>query len=240
MYKSRRKNNMRKKMKRLLTFVLIIFSFILIKIFIVGMEQPSVEKGEVVNFLLYANAQATPEPVPYEIYLESKTKLETTMRDNSTLLNELNNMKLFREKDKIRKETMIKTMNQNLGGKLKNKGEVIYTASTVNKYHPFLQCAIVIHETGNGTSDAVRNLNNVGGIFAGNSLKYYNSVDDGIWDMAKRIKRYYIDEGLTTIDKFGAKYCPINCSNDDGTNKYWVPAISRNYIKLLNESEGIL
>jgi hypothetical protein len=229
------------KLRRFIIFTILVLSGLIIKIFIVGLEAPSTDKSNMHNFLLYANIPAAPQPVPYEVYLASQSKLEATTRNNQLLSSELENMKTFREKDKIRKDIMIKVMNKNLGGKLSDKGEIIYNASTANKYHPYLQCAIVIHETGNGTSIAVRNLNNVGGIFAGDSLRMYNNIDDGIWDMATRIKRYYIEEGLTTIDKFGAKYCPIGVSNDPtGLNKHWVPAVSRNYIKLLNESSGVI
>jgi hypothetical protein len=141
-----------------------------------------------------------------------------------------------------RKEIIIKVMNKNLGGKLKNKGSVIYEASTHNKFPPYLQCSIVIHETGNGNSLAIKNKANVGGIFEGDHLKdYKGDIDRSIWDMAKRIKLYYIDEGRTTIEAFGKKYCPIGAKNDPkGLNKSWIPTVTKYYIKLINESEGVV
>lgn len=206
----------------------------------IGSEPPSAVNGKIQNFLVGTLA---PTQVPEEIIkLQSKEiELMESEQDREYLRSELSSRGDIVDREKARKEMIIKAINNNIGGKLKGKGEVIYKASVTNKFPPFLQAAIIIHETGAGTSKAVRDRNNVGGIFKGSSLKYYNSVDDSIYDMATRIKKYYIDEGKTTLESFGAKYCPIGASNDPTQlNKHWIPSVHKNYIKLLNESGGIL
>ena len=34
------------------------------------------------------------------------------------------------------------------------------------------------------------------------------------------------------ISFLGSRYCPVNCDNDNGTNKYWVGNVKRLYAKL--------
>lgn len=196
------------------------------------------EAGNVHKFL---NSALKPTDIPEHIIELENTKEALLNSENNReyLRQELSSRGEIVDREKKRKDTIIAVLNNNLGGKLKGKGQVIYEASTANKYPAYLQASIIIHETGNGTSQAVRERNNVGGIFEGNKLKYYKSVDDSIWDMASRIKKYYIDEGKTSIEAFGAKYCPIG-NNDDGTNKHWIPTVSKYYIKMLNESGNIL
>lgn len=173
-----------------------------------------------------------PTPTPDSVLTEN----ETLKTENGYMRQEIASRAKEFEASRSRQQKIINVINKNLGGKLANKGEYIYRASVANEVPAFLVVAIMKHETGSGIdkSSCLWSHNNVGGFFDGNHLKYYKTVEQSINEMCINVKRYYIDQGLTTIEKFGARYCPVGI-NDNGTNKYWVPAINRNYIKLLNE-----
>lgn len=93
--------------------------------------------------------------------------------------------------------------------------------------------AIVRHETGNRTSLAYRNLNNVGGLMGSDGLMRFETVADSYEFMIKAIKTYYIEQGLTTIEEIGSKYCPIGAKNDEkGINQFWVSGVKAIYESL--------
>ncbi len=102
------------------------------------------------------------------------------------------------------------------------------------------QALIVIsisrHETGNWTSKAFKNNNNFGGIMTSKGLKNYDSYEEGLHDFVRILKQYYFDLGLDTIEKIGAKYCPVGAKNDpNGLNQYWVGGVSQFYNNYLEE-----
>lgn len=93
--------------------------------------------------------------------------------------------------------------------------------------------AIVIHETGNRTSLAYKNLNNVGGLMGQTGLMKFDTVEESYEFMIKAIKTYYIDKGLTTIEQIGNKYCPTDDPRDvDGLNHFWVGGVKKIYEQL--------
>lgn len=93
--------------------------------------------------------------------------------------------------------------------------------------------SIVIHETGNRTSPAYRNLNNVGGLMGQAGLMKFETVEESYEFMIKAIKTYYIDKGLTTIEQIGSKYCPVGAKNDEkGINQFWVSGVKAIYESL--------
>lgn len=99
--------------------------------------------------------------------------------------------------------------------------------------------AIVIHETGNRTSYAYKELNNVGGLMRWDriaqktKLMQFETVYDSYETMIQIIKKYYLDKGLTTIEQIGEKYAPINASNDSkGLNNHWVEGVKSIYDNL--------
>lgn len=67
--------------------------------------------------------------------------------------------------------------------------------------------AIAKLETGNFTSDLFINNNNPGGL-RGSDWLSFNSKQEGIMEMARLLKRNYINQGLDTIDEIATKYCP--------------------------------
>lgn len=102
-----------------------------------------------------------------------------------------------------------------------------------------LAVAISKHETGNYTSKAFKNKNNVGGNFGYVNGSYqlltFNNLESGIEHFIKNLKVKYIDLGLDTIEEIQPKYAPIGAGNDPkGLNNYWVTGVTKYY----NELEG--
>jgi hypothetical protein len=99
-----------------------------------------------------------------------------------------------------------------------------------------LTVAISQHETGNYTSQAFNNKNNVGGNFANGQLATFESLEQGINHYINNLKRNYFDLGLDTIEEIQPKYCPIGAENDPtGINKYWVSGVTKFYNLLLEK-----
>ena len=93
--------------------------------------------------------------------------------------------------------------------------------------------AIVRWETGNRTSQAYHNLNNVGGLMGSQGLMKFETVEESYEFMIKAIKTYYIEQGLTTIEQIGSKYCPVGAKNDEkGINQFWVSGVEAIYESL--------
>lgn len=86
------------------------------------------------------------------------------------------------------------------------------------------------HETGNWKSIAFESDNNFGGIMGSNGLIHYETYNEGLDEFVGVLKKYYFDLGLNTIEKIGAKYCPVGAKNDPtGVNKYWIGGVSSFY-----------
>jgi uncharacterized FlgJ-related protein len=93
-----------------------------------------------------------------------------------------------------------------------------------------LLAAIAVHETGNGTSSAAKNKNNIGGMMGKNGLMSFSSLEEGIDKMASNLKRNYIDQGLTTIQQIQKKYAPNGAANDPtNLNSYWTSGVNKYY-----------
>ena len=128
-------------------------------------------------------------------------------------------------------------LNQKFKGALAGKGDIIVGAAQKYGLDPALLAAIMALETGRGTSSAVNNKNNPGGLMdpASNWMKLqsFSSIEEGIDAMAKNLKNGYIDKGLTTIAQIGNKYCPVGAANDpNGTNAGWIPSVTSIYNQL--------
>jgi hypothetical protein len=129
-----------------------------------------------------------------------------------------------------------KKINKYLGGVLKDKGIVFAMLGGQYDVNPYMVAAIAIQETGNGTSDAAVNLNNVGGMMGKNDkLIKYKSVEDCLEGVFKNLKENYIDIGLTDIATIGKKYCPVGAKNDPtNLNKHWTPNVTEYYLQMRN------
>lgn len=100
-----------------------------------------------------------------------------------------------------------------------------------------LAVAISKHETGNYTSVAFKEKNNVGGNFGTEYGSYqlltFNSLESGINFFVNNLKVKYIDLGLNTIEKIQSKYAPVGASNDpDNLNSYWINGVYKYYNEL--------
>ncbi|MFS0837280.1 glucosaminidase domain-containing protein [Paenibacillus sp. 1P03SA] len=113
---------------------------------------------------------------------------------------------------------------------LKNYGGAIEKSSSKRGVDPTLVAAIIMHETGNGTSNAVKSKNNVGGMMSKDGLMSFDSIEAGIDAMVSNLKRNYFDKGLTSIEAIQKKYAPIGAANDPTSlNKNWVNGVTKYY-----------
>ncbi|MFZ7944686.1 glucosaminidase domain-containing protein [Neobacillus sp. 19] len=124
-------------------------------------------------------------------------------------------------------------MDAQLNGALKNKGNIFVEAGKKYQINPALLAAISIHETGNGSSNAANYKHNVAGMMGKNGLKTYASVEESIFDMARNLRKNYLNEGKTTIAQIGAKYAPIGADNDPNQlNNHWVTGVQHYFDQL--------
>lgn len=128
-------------------------------------------------------------------------------------------------------------LNRQLGGRFAGQGQAFVDAAQRHGVDPALLAAIAMHETGNGTSRAVRERNNPGGIMDPASnwmrLKSFGSLEEGLDAMARNLRRNYLNEGRTTIAAIGPKYAPAGAANDPrGLNGGWVDGVTRFYLRL--------
>lgn len=100
----------------------------------------------------------------------------------------------------------------------------------LNEQQAYIVVSISKHETGNWTSSAFKNKNNLGGVMCNSGLKVYSSFEEGLNGFVNLLKNHYFDKGLNTIEQIGAKYCPVGASNDPaGVNQYWIPNVTKYY-----------
>lgn len=106
----------------------------------------------------------------------------------------------------------------------------------LNEEQILISIAISKWETGNYTSVAFLEKNNVGGMMCGNGLINYNSLEEGVVAFLSNLKNNYFDVGLDTLDKIQPKYCPIGAVNDpNGLNKYWLNGTKKMYNELISK-----
>lgn len=151
---------------------------------------------------------------------------------------------------KFEKDAVINAINENLSGALKGKGESFYKAFEKHRVSAMMMAAIAMHETANGTSDLVRNANNVCGmnwVQGEKRQKYkkwyvkYSSIDESIMDMASRLDEFYIKEGRGSIDKISKKWAPVSDPRNGMygmDNGSWGQAVEKNYLKMLEKAQN--
>ena len=123
-------------------------------------------------------------------------------------------------------------------GALADKADLIEGLCKEYYIDPYLVTAIMAHETGYGTSSAILNKNNPGGMMSSSGLITYNSLDEGIEAVIRNLSNNYVHQegnNLTTVSQIGAKYCPVGAANDPtGLNGNWIPAI----VSIYNDLTG--
>lgn len=133
---------------------------------------------------------------------------------------------------------------------LETRGVFKGTADAFIKYgkeynvDPALVVAIAMHETGNGSSNMVKSMNNPGGLMGDGSGFQFSTLDKGIEAMIKNLSKNYISLGLNTPEKIQPKYAPVGAANDGtGLNKAWLSGVN-GFLKQLggfstcNDSNG--
>lgn len=119
-------------------------------------------------------------------------------------------------------------MEKHLSGKLSGTAKDFITAGQKYNLNPLFLAAIAQHETGNGSSRAILEKNNVAGMMGRNGLRTYATLQESIEAMASNLRRNYLNQGLTTISQIGAKYAPVGASNDPtGLNNHWVNGVTK-------------
>ena len=116
---------------------------------------------------------------------------------------------------------------------------MIYNSATEKDFteeQVLMAIAISRWETGNYTSDAFYNKNNVGGNFCQGTLLTFNTLEDGINYFLNNLKNNYFDLGLDTLEKIQPKYCPIGADNDpNNLNQYWLSGVTNLYVQLIGK-----
>ena len=128
-----------------------------------------------------------------------------------------------------------KLLDTHLGGVLAGRGQDFVAAANKYGISPKLLAAISMFETGNGSSPMVRNKNNPAGIYDSRAGAYrtFDSLKQGLDFTARNLKVNYLDQGLDTPEKIGAKYAPVGASNDPNrTNAEWPAAVRANLASL--------
>ena len=115
-------------------------------------------------------------------------------------------------------------------------GNIVSAASKVG-IDPNLFAAVIAHETGRGTSNALQSYNNPAGIMDPKTkwtkLKKFNSIDDGLDYSAKNLKRR-IDQVGGDIGQLAKVYAPIGADNDPkGLNSNWSQGVNKFYSMLV-------
>ncbi len=105
-------------------------------------------------------------------------------------------------------DELVNQINKSLGGILAGHADIIVSRSLELGVDPYVAAAIMIHETGNGTSRIANNCYNFGGQKGSGcgAYKAYSSVNDGLVGMIDNLYKNYYSRGLTTIDTIAPRY----------------------------------
>ncbi|MDE4086866.1 M23 family metallopeptidase (plasmid) [Planococcus maritimus] len=113
-------------------------------------------------------------------------------------------------------------------GVFEEMGDVFLEVAEEQGIDPVLMAAIALHETGHGTSSAVVEKNNPGGLMGSGGLFVFDSLEEGIASMGKTLHNRIIQDGLGTIADLGSVYAPIGASNDPtNLNSHWVSNVTK-------------
>lgn len=141
------------------------------------------------------------------------------------------------EEIKVVEETKVETIVEtekketcNLSNKTACKVYLRGLELGLTKEQSLIATAISVHETGWFKSTLYKNKNNFGGITAKKGFASYSTNEEGLDAFLTLLKKYYFGKGLNTIEKIGAKYCPVGAKNDPkGLNKNWVRVVTSLY-----------
>ena len=118
-------------------------------------------------------------------------------------------------------------------GALKGKAGLVVESAVKAGIDPNLFAAVIAHETGSGTSNAIINYNNPAGIMDPKSkwtkLKKFGSLAEGLSYSANNLKRR-VDQAGGDFTKLAQIYAPVGAENDPkGLNANWTTGVSKFY-----------
>ena len=118
-------------------------------------------------------------------------------------------------------------------GALKGKAGMVVEKAIDNGIDPKLFAAVIAHETGSGTSNAIINYNNPAGIMDPKTkwtkLKRFGTLSEGLDYSAKNLKRR-LDQAGGDMEKLAAIYAPVGAENDPtNLNANWKSGVSKFY-----------
>lgn len=128
-------------------------------------------------------------------------------------------------------------------GVLKGLGTLFIKYGIVYQVNPALAAAIAMHETGNGTSKAATDQNNLFGymINGGSALATFDSYEESIQRGIRNLSIYYLHEGLSSVSAIQKKYAPVGASNDPyGLNSSWVSGVTSFYRQITGQEPSDL
>lgn len=112
-------------------------------------------------------------------------------------------------------------------GVFKDKKEKFLELAEKYGIDPILFMAIAMNETAWGTSKAVVEKNNPGGLMTSTGLMVFETLDEGLESMGLTLHNRMIVDGKVTIEDLGAVYAPVGATNDpNGLNVNWVPNVT--------------
>lgn len=115
-------------------------------------------------------------------------------------------------------------------GVLSSHGGTIKSIAKKQGIDPVVMAAIAFHETAYGTSSAIVNRNNPGGLMNpnGSGLFNFSSLEEGLESLGRTLHNRIIKDGHTTIERLGSVYAPVGAANDPtGLNQHWVPNMNK-------------
>lgn len=126
-------------------------------------------------------------------------------------------------------------LNAVLKGELKGMGAVFIREATKAGLDPAFLASVAMHESGNGSSKAVKTKNNAFGIMGSNGLRSFSSLEQNIAYTADMFKRLYTSKGLDSIVEIQKKYAPDGAKNDpNGLNSHWQKGVLRFWNQFTN------
>lgn len=167
-----------------------------------------------------------------DVAMVTSGELAKTEEVTTTVVEEKEETKTVEEPavvyDGLTMEQLVAKLNKNLNSTLSNTGNLFASYSLNNGVDPYLAVAIALHETGCkwSCSGAVKNNNNVGGMYSSGSLMSFSSLEEGISAFIKNLKTRFIDKGMTTADQMSGKYA---------SSPTWASKVN-NYISIIKNS----
>jgi len=121
-------------------------------------------------------------------------------------------------------------------GALAGKTGLLVEAAKAADIDPNLFAAVIAHETGFGTSNAIKNYNNPAGIMDPKTkwtkLKKFDSLADGLTYSAKNLRRR-LDQAGGDMAKLASIYAPVGADNDPtNLNANWAGGVNKIYTSL--------